>query len=207
MNFSKRVFIVSLFAIMVIFANPVGAIEAGEPAPDFTLKSIAGAEVSLSDFKGRLVLLKLATTWCPTCQQLSGEIARAGNDLAAGNVAFLEVFVKDSEATVARYVEGTAYPMTFHALLDDGQVYEAYNIYLIPRLAAGRCGPGHPLRQRRAQRLGRRYRRHGQGAPAAGCCRRVVNGRKKSECLFDCTAVFVEILRHCVGVTTLLLTD
>ena len=134
MNFSKRVFIVSLFAIMVVFANPVGAIEAGEPAPDFTLKSIAGAEVSLSDFRGRLVLLKLATTWCPTCQQLSGEIARAGNDLAAGNVAFLEVFVKDSEATVARYVEGTAYPMTFHALLDDGQVYDAYNVYLIPRL-------------------------------------------------------------------------
>ncbi len=24
--------------------------------------------------------------------------------------------------------------MTFHALLDDGQVYKAYNIYLIPRL-------------------------------------------------------------------------
>ena len=134
MNFSKRVFIVAFFAIFVIFANPVCALEAGEPAPDFTLKSIAGAEVSLSDFAGQLVLLKLATTWCPTCRQLSAEIDRAGNDLAANNVVFLDVFVRDSAATVTEYVEGTGYPMTFHALLDDGQVYAAYNVYMIPRL-------------------------------------------------------------------------
>jgi len=134
MNFSKRVFIFSLFAIMVIFANPVGAIEAGEPAPDFRLKSITGEEVSLSDFKGRVVLLKLATTWCPTCKQLSGEISRAGDDLAASNVVFLDVFVKDSKALVEEYVAGAGYPMTFHALLDDGQVFEGYNVYLIPRL-------------------------------------------------------------------------
>ena len=134
MNFGKRVFIFSFFAIIAVFAHPVCAFEAGEPAPDFKLKSIAGTEVSLSDFRGQLVLLKLATTWCPTCQQLSAEIDEAGTDLAAGNVVFLDVFVRDSEATVAKYVEGTEYPMTFHALLDDGQVYNAYNVYMIPRL-------------------------------------------------------------------------
>ena len=134
MNFSKRVFFFSIFVIIVIFASPACAIEAGEPAPDFTLKSIAGAEVSLSEFKGRLVLLKLATTWCPTCKQLSGEISRAGDGLAASNVVFLDVFVRDSEAMVEEYLAGTEYPMTSHALLDDGQVYEAYNVYLIPRL-------------------------------------------------------------------------
>ena len=134
MNFGKRVFIFSFFAIIAVFAHPVCAFEAGEPAPDFKLKSIAGTEVSLSDFKGRVVLLKLATTWCPTCKQLSAEISRAGADLAANNVVFLDVFVRDSKATVEEYVAGAGYPMTFHALLDDGQVYEAYNIYLIPRL-------------------------------------------------------------------------
>jgi peroxiredoxin len=134
MNFSKRVFIFSLFAIAVIFPSPVSAIEAGAPAPDFTLPSIAGEEVRLSDFKGQLVLLRLATTWCPTCKQLSGEISRAGEVLAENNVAFLDVFVKDSVAAVKKYLADAGYPMTFHALLDDGQVFNGYNVYLIPRL-------------------------------------------------------------------------
>ena len=134
MKCSKRVFIFSIFVIIVGFSGSVFAFEAGEPAPDFALPSITGEEVRLSDFEGQLVLLKLATTWCPTCQELSAEIGRAGAVLAENNVVFLEVFVQDSVATVEEYVEKTAYPMTSHALLDDGQVLEGYNVYLIPRL-------------------------------------------------------------------------
>lgn len=134
MNFSKRVFIFLFFAIAAIFPSPVLAIEAGAPAPDFALTSIAGEEVRLSDFRGQLVLLKLATTWCPTCKQLSGEISRAGDVLAKYNVAFLNVFVKDSVAAVEKYLADVGYPMAFHALLDDDQVAKGYNVYLIPRL-------------------------------------------------------------------------
>ena len=134
MNYGKRVFIFSIFVISVICSGPACALEAGEAAPDFSLQSITGEEVSLSDFKGRLVLLKLATTWCPTCKQLSDEISRAGDDLAANNVVFLDVFVRDSVATVEEYLAEMDYPMTFHALLDDGQVSDDYNVYLIPRL-------------------------------------------------------------------------
>ena len=72
MHCRKRVFIFSLFVILVSFSSTAFAIEAGTPAPDFKLQSITGEEVRLSDFEGQLVLLKLATTWCPTCQQLSG---------------------------------------------------------------------------------------------------------------------------------------
>ena len=134
MDCRKRVFIFSIFVITVLFSSSVFAIEAGEPAPEFSLPSITGEQVRLSDFEGQLVLLKLATTWCATCQELSGEINRAGKVLAENNVALLEVFVKDSVAAVEKYVAGAGYQMTFHALLDDGQVLEGYNVYLIPRL-------------------------------------------------------------------------
>ena len=109
------------------------AIEAGEPAPDFKLQSLTGEDVSLSDFKGSLVLLKLATTWCPTCKLLSAEIGKVGPFLKEQNAVVLEVFVQDSQKTILAYLGNHEPPMAFHALLDDGQAYEAYNVYLIPR--------------------------------------------------------------------------
>ena len=109
------------------------AIEAGEPAPDFKLQSLTGEDVSLSDFKGSLVLLKLATTWCPTCKLLSAEIRKVGPFLKEQNVVVLEVFVQDSKEAILEYLGNHEPPMAFHALLDDGQAYEAYNVYLIPR--------------------------------------------------------------------------
>jgi peroxiredoxin len=33
--------------------RPTGAVEAGEPAPDFTLASTTGGDISLSDFRGK----------------------------------------------------------------------------------------------------------------------------------------------------------
>jgi peroxiredoxin len=132
-KFSKRAFILFLIIIFCIAPFMAAAIETGAQAPDFKLTSVAGQEVSLSDFKGQLVLLKLATTWCPTCKQLSAEINKAGEFLKEKNVVFLEVFVQDSEEMIEKYLGDEVPPMTFHALLDDESVYEAYNVYLIPR--------------------------------------------------------------------------
>ncbi len=133
MKFYKRAFTVLLFTLLCLTPVGVVAIETGAPAPDFKLKNLAGQEVSLSDFKGQLVLLKLATTWCPTCKQLSAEIDKIGEFLKEQDVVFLEVFVQDSQAMIKKFLGDTEPPMTFHALLDDGQAYEAYSVYLIPR--------------------------------------------------------------------------
>ena len=41
--------------------------KAGTVAPDFTLSSLDGNTISLSDFKGKYVVLDFWASWCPDC--------------------------------------------------------------------------------------------------------------------------------------------
>lgn len=123
--------------LALMFALPplaATAMEIGEVAPDFELKTLEGKDVRLSDYRGRTILLKLATTWCPTCKQQSQEIKEVEDFLAKNNVAVIEVFLQDSEKMVRKYLEGEEFAMPFVALLDDGSALKAYNVYLIPRV-------------------------------------------------------------------------
>lgn len=127
---------IQLFVILLLLLAPVlaGAVETGQPAPPFTLPSLEGKSVSLADFKGQVVLLKLATTWCPSCAVLSAEIEKLGDFLKEREVVFLEVFLQDTEGMIRKAEEGRRFPMVHHALLDDRQVFKGYGIYTIPRL-------------------------------------------------------------------------
>jgi methylamine dehydrogenase accessory protein MauD len=52
----------------------------GKKAPDFTLLSIAGGEVSLHDFGGRKVLLVFTQTACSPCRAVMPELNRLPDD-------------------------------------------------------------------------------------------------------------------------------
>jgi cytochrome oxidase Cu insertion factor (SCO1/SenC/PrrC family) len=64
MNASKRTDISVLFGILLIATVVVGgareasALEIGKPAPDFTLPSTTGQNITLSQFRGKLVLIE-----------------------------------------------------------------------------------------------------------------------------------------------------
>ncbi|MDE6279900.1 MAG: TlpA family protein disulfide reductase [Paramuribaculum sp.] len=66
-------------------------IKVGEPAPAFTLMDENGKPVSLSDFKGKWVMLDFWGTWCGWCvkgiPQMKEEYAKAGDNVVYVSIA------------------------------------------------------------------------------------------------------------------------
>ena len=52
----------------------VKQIAVGAEAPDFTLQSMDGKEIKLSDFKGKKVYLKFWASWCGPCKKSMPEL-------------------------------------------------------------------------------------------------------------------------------------
>ncbi len=132
----KRVFPHLLLILILLFsAGSAAALEYNTTPPDFTLPTPDGQKVSLSDFKGHIIILKLATTWCPTCRQEAQEIFQtAAPELKKAGAVVVEVFLQDTDQMVRETLKKRTHTVTSVALLDDGRVRRAYDVFLIPRV-------------------------------------------------------------------------
>ena len=55
-------------------------VQVGKVAPEFALPDTAGISVSLSDFRGKYVLLDFWASWCPPCRRENPNVVKAFNE-------------------------------------------------------------------------------------------------------------------------------
>jgi methylamine dehydrogenase accessory protein MauD len=95
----------------------------GKRAPDFTLPSVAGAEVSLHDFLGRKVLLVFTQAGCGPCRQIMPELNRLGGR----DLQVIVVNKGELQATRQWAAElGARFPVLVQDGLDLSRKYEAF---------------------------------------------------------------------------------
>jgi thiol-disulfide isomerase/thioredoxin len=107
-----------------------GVAEIGRAAPDFTLPDLGGQEISLDQFKGKIVLLDFWATWCGPCRMTMPLLERLQNQYSDVLVQ-LAINMEEPLNDVREYVRSEG----IHArvLLDeDGSVSYAYRVGVIP---------------------------------------------------------------------------
>ncbi|MBP7510433.1 MAG: TlpA family protein disulfide reductase [Bacteroidia bacterium] len=106
----------------------------GANAPGFTLNSIEGKPVSLSDFKGKLVYIDFWASWCGPCMREvpAGEELKkafAGKDVVFLNISIDEDEYKWKESAKNKGISG------IHLIANSKnspEVLEAYKVSSIP---------------------------------------------------------------------------
>jgi cytochrome c biogenesis protein CcmG/thiol:disulfide interchange protein DsbE len=103
------------------------------PPPDFTLTSLDGLSVTLSELRGRPVLLNFWATWCPPCRLEMPYFQEIHEDpiWRARELLILAVNLQESATDVRRFMTDNAY--TFTVLLDTkAEAARLYNASSIP---------------------------------------------------------------------------
>jgi len=109
-------------------ALTLGVLAQAAPAPGFTLETLSGGHVSLSDFGGQVVVIDFWATWCGPCKLELPHLQALSDDLGPRGVTVLTVSTDEASALggVKAYVRRSH--LTLPVLRDgDSKVLSAYN--------------------------------------------------------------------------------
>ena len=110
--------------------------------PDFTFINANGKNVSLKDFRGKIVVLDFCASWCGPCRKEMRSMLTIYNELKADDLEFISVSLDDSEAKWRKMLDEEKLPWVM--LWDKtgfpknsktpSAIQNAYGFYSIPFL-------------------------------------------------------------------------
>ncbi len=123
----KKLFLI----VTLLLAGSASAVDLDEVAPDFILKSMAGDNLRLEEYRGQVVLVNFWASWCGPCRQEMPVLERIQSRYEPMGFTVLGVNVDTDEAKARKVAEraGVSFPL----LLDRGQtVSKQYDVSSMP---------------------------------------------------------------------------
>jgi len=117
---SSAALLIIVFSIFMVGTSTVSA----QVAPDFTLTDIDGNKVSLSDYKGKVILLDFWATWCGPCRMEIPSFIELQKTYGDDVVVLGVSLDQNGPKAVVPFAEkmGINYPIVY----GNGQVTQAY---------------------------------------------------------------------------------
>ncbi len=104
----------------LFYESGFGVLKETTAAPDFTIETLQGDEVSLSDYRGEVVLLNLWATWCPPCREEMPSMQSVYDQLKDRGFTILAVAApsppRETFEKIENYIADEKY--TFPVLID-----------------------------------------------------------------------------------------
>ncbi len=103
-------------------------------APDFTLPAVDGSMVSMSDYRGKVVLVDFWATWCPPCQEMIPVLSKLNKRYSDKGLVILGVSLdRDGLEVLGSYVHENMIP--YKVIMGDTRIGNAFGgVSTIPTL-------------------------------------------------------------------------
>jgi thiol-disulfide isomerase/thioredoxin len=124
------ILVFSLMGLSACGYRPGTRVDIGQSAPSFSLSDLDGHEISLENFKGKIVLLDFWATWCGPCRMTMPVVEKLSKEYR-DDMVLLAVNMQESKDVVEKYAFEQA--ISSQILLDEkGTVSATYGAYAIP---------------------------------------------------------------------------
>jgi peroxiredoxin len=106
-------------------------VKVGDTAPNFSVRTEGGLQLSRDSFGGKVLILNFWATWCPPCIEETPSLNALAKEYGPKGVVVLGVSIDKSEEKYKRFLQrfGIGFPMTRDA---DHKLADIYGTYQFP---------------------------------------------------------------------------
>lgn len=125
---SRKLLTIGLLAALVVFSS--GCYSGNHPArigsnaPDFTVQD-SDHTITLSQYRGQIVVLNFWATWCPPCVQETPALVRMTNRMQGKGITVLAVSIDADDAAYHKFLK--EYNVSMVTVRDESR--KASNLY------------------------------------------------------------------------------
>ena len=109
--------ILAFVFVALLFHGPISA-DQRDPAADFSLSQLDGRQVSLSDYRGQVVLVNFWATWCPPCVNELPSMQALRDGLADQPFEILALNMGERPKEIQRFLDSFDTELSFPILLN-----------------------------------------------------------------------------------------
>jgi thiol-disulfide isomerase/thioredoxin len=131
LNTIRKFPLAALAALLLAVAWPAIATDGAVPAPQFSLESRAGGQLSLADLKGQVVMINFWASWCGPCRQEFPALDQIYAKYKPMGFTLVGINVESEKADAEKFLGAT--PVSFPILFDpDNTVSGKYGVSAMP---------------------------------------------------------------------------
>lgn len=99
--------------IVWVVLRPKGPVTQGERAPGFTLPEVPSGKLSLSQYRGKVVVLNFWATWCPPCVMETPSLEQFAEKMKHDGVVVIGVSVDKNGQKLRQFIKSfhISYPI------------------------------------------------------------------------------------------------